>query len=116
VSVTEIAKVTLDGKTPVLIVEPQGLWQITKYAETNGIELCKVFIGGDLKTLLTRYLQRSAKEDLTDTQVAERHASRIKSLFRETEWETIYGLYDFKIYNFNEVSEKSYIDYIKDKI
>jgi guanylate kinase len=124
-SVTEVANATVEGKTPVVIVEPQGLIQITKYAQENGIELVKFYIGGDLRTLIQRYLMRSADEDMSNGETAERHAKRIASIFtehNEWRWKTYsdgysdVSLYDHTILGYNAHTERKYIQFIKSRI
>jgi guanylate kinase len=122
VSVTEVAEATIAGKTPVVIVEPNGLVQMRKYAEDNGIDLCSFFIDGDLSTLIQRYLMRASTENLADGETAYRNARRIASLFKEHEdWGSLQmkkgiSLYDHKLYDYNKHTEKGYIQQIKDKI
>lgn len=88
VSLSEIVKAHESGKTAVLIVEPNGLIQVLKYAEKHkDIEVKSVYISGNIYELIERYLGRLAGEDLSAEGVAKRHARRIQSMIEErTQW------------------------------
>ncbi len=116
VSVIEIQKATEAGKTPVLIVEPNGLRQITTYADANDIELCRIFIDGDLQSLIQRYLMRGSDADLSDGETAAQHARRLASIFKEhAEWGSL-ELYDHKLYDYNKHTEAGYVKYIMERL
>jgi guanylate kinase len=126
-SATEVAEAIAEKKNSVVIVEPIGLKQITTYAESHGIELVRIYIGGTIRVLLDRYLQRSSQEDLSDATVSARHARRIESMFYNevNEWpnKTIpvaekgfvvqKSLYDLKIQEYNEDNQEQSINLIK---
>jgi guanylate kinase len=87
ISVDQLKLVSDQGKTPVLIVEPNGLKQIFQYCQFNGIELMMCYIGGVLKDLIARYLNRADHLDFADTKRCEQHATRLQSIVTEcVEW------------------------------
>lgn len=127
VSANEVANATLENKNSVLIVEPQGLKQISKYAKLNNIELVRVYINGNLIDLISRYLQRSSSESLQHSDTANRHARRIESLFSEhRDWPNTNeiviepgfmahkSIYDLFIPEYNESNQKEHINTIKE--
>lgn len=90
VGLEEIEEAHASGKIAVLIVEPNGLIQIMKYAENTDIEVNSVYLGGNIYQLIERYLGRLAGEDLGAEGVAKRHAKRIQSMINERiEWQPL---------------------------
>ncbi len=84
VSLAEIESAEKAGKKAVLIVEPNGLIQMIKFAfNKSDIEIKSVYIGGNTFELIERYLGRLAGEDLGAEGVAKRHAKRIQSMMME---------------------------------
>lgn len=124
-SLKELHDVAQSGKKPVVIVEPLGLRQITKFCKEHNIETLKAFIGGDLEVLIRRYLQRSADEDMSKLDVSNRHAKRIRSMIFEVNvWEGMLedpnaeipkSLYDTKVTEYNSLNEKLVIKQIEEK-
>jgi guanylate kinase len=83
VSVGELLRAQAAKKTSVLIVEPEGLKQIISYSKNNSINLSSIYINGDQRELIKRYLIRLVGENLNDPEVCTRHAKRILSLSKE---------------------------------
>jgi len=86
VSVGELEKARNAGKIPLLIVEPNGLKQINAYSQTHGIKLMKLYIFHETETLVRRYLGRLGPDDMKTPSLKDFHASRISSIFEETNW------------------------------
>lgn len=68
-----------EGKTPIVIVEPNGLAQLSKI-----YDVLPIYVDCDLVTLYTRFLNRFKQNDKAD---ASYEAKRIASIYLEqTEW------------------------------
>jgi guanylate kinase len=123
-SFQELYEASKQGKMPVVIVEPNGLRQITEFCRVHNIKMLRAFIGGDLRMLMQRYLQRSADEDMGNPETAERHARRLSSLVNEhATWKDeeadgeshfARSLYNVKIPEYNDINQDSVIKQIKE--
>lgn len=118
VSLGEVLRAEASNKMPVLIVEPNGLKQIAKYCNRKNIIRYSAYVNGKLPVLITRYLQRSNFDDLSNKDIAERHSRRIISLFEEcsTWWKEIGDRCLIQISDFNEETEEKYILDIKNLV
>lgn len=76
VSEAEIRIVEDSGRIPVIVCEPQGQEQITRWASDNGKHVLAVFVDGPIELRLDRLIRRFisdrelGKTDFTDQQIA----------------------------------------------
>jgi guanylate kinase len=106
VSVAEISRIKALGKTPVVVVEPQGREQIERWALDNEMFSIAIFVNGSIKTRLRRLVQRFigdrfiGKTDFTDKQIDAFVDRLAVATGEELEWSDDYWKYDIEIESF----------------
>lgn len=99
----ELERVSDQGKTPIVIVEPTGVPQFQEIADRYGYELHTVFIEAQREILIERYLRRILGE--TDAGRLPYHAKRIAAISDELGWGDSWD-FDTRIQNnLNDLTE-----------
>lgn len=77
------------GKTPILVLTPEGLQQVCDYCATHRVRMVSVYLDGDVVKLMKRYLSRITIDELTTPKELDNHAFRLDSIVAEVEeWTT----------------------------
>jgi guanylate kinase len=116
VSINEIHTANIDGKVPVLIVEPKGLSQIKIYCQHKGIQVVSIYIGGKREVLIERILVRELLNTSPTKEQLSSLSKRLDSLQDElnTWWRQEYYT---KIYpEYNGTSEDTIISEVRELI
>jgi len=85
-STEEVDAIHSSKATPVIVVEPNGLKQISQYCNDNEIRLISIYIGGSLETLAGRMLRRDMVGVPITHNLIDYMAKRISSLGSEIEY------------------------------
>jgi guanylate kinase len=84
-STEEVDGIHSSNATPVIVVEPNGLKQISQYCKDNDIRLIPVYIGGELETLVRRILARDILGVTITPNLLDYVSKRIASVTEEIE-------------------------------
>lgn len=105
ISVAELSKIHTDDSVPVLVLEPEGLHQMSEYCKHNNIKLVSIYVGGDLETLLKRILTRDLSGRVVTDELMSYTSRRICSMTEEIHtWGDAFP-YSFLIGRFDEENE-----------
>lgn len=97
-SANECQRILDSGKTPAVILDPNGVVSFRRYGDSQVFDVCSTYIEAAPHTLMTRYLGRLVGETLTEERV-KYHARRMSSLLNEYDTWKSDALYDFIVYN-----------------
>lgn len=110
VSVTEINRLTLQGKPIVIVVEPGGREQIKEYAEKNDVNFLPIYVGTSAKNIAQRFISRIYDELPVDKIVTPKflinYSNRLEIMMTtEHQWkleaeDVVNQAYAYKIFDF----------------
>lgn len=107
-SVQEFERAFAEGKPVAVVVEPGGAAQISSYGRMHGWTVLRVYIDGNLETLVERFITRargSANKSV---------AGRLINLVRnEIRWRTVYD-WDVVFDSFDEETESEVVKWLVD--
>lgn len=123
VSAEEAKRVFAKGRPMVVVVEPNGMKQISAYAADNGWRLFSVFISNPASVIAERFLRRFHNQTLLEPEEVvdksiETYAARLGTMLTEEigwqfEASMTDGLYNLKEWNFDEGNSQCVLDLIE---
>ena len=103
-------------KPAVVVVDPHGAHQISRFCHEQGIAHIPVFIDGDTEVIARRFLNR-VLDDVTDKGTDEAlamHSKRMAAIIREEQEWRVYAPNNYRIYveHFDVTNQKDVADLI----
>lgn len=102
-----------DNKVAVIVVEPTGAKRIKEYGETHGWDVMSVFIGGDLETLVKRFVSRMTPDYFRKN--AQDITKRLELMMTdERDWKD-FMKWDLELDYFDETNDYAVLELIADR-